>query len=128
MSEIDDRGEGQPGRRGREGGLSILDLESLPPAQRKIMRLIMRKTEISYTDLSQAFASMPGADHLSQAELDETLDALIQQQFLVRSDGDQAITFRVNHRHNSRSTLRTNIWDALDSGAISNKRRGRTEN
>jgi hypothetical protein len=127
MSETGDHGEGQPGRRGREGGLSILDLEGLPPAQRKIMRLILRKTEISYAELSQAIAGMPEADRLSQAEMDETLDALIQQQFLLRADGDREVTFRVNHRRNTRSTLRTNIWDALDSGAISNKRRRRTE-
>ena len=127
MRDTGDHGEGQPGRRGREGGLSILDLAGLPPAQRKILRLILRQTDISHAELAQALASLPEADRLSQAELDETLDALLQQQFLLRSTGDQNGTFRVNHQRNARSTRRTNIWDALDSSAIANKRRGRPD-
>ncbi len=127
MRDTGDHGEGQPGRRGREGGLSILDLAGLPPAQRKILRLILRQTDISYAVLAQALAGLPEADRLSQAELDETLDALLQQQFLLRSARDQDATFRVNHRRNARSTRRTTIWDALDSGAILNKRRGRVD-
>ncbi len=127
MRDTGDHGEGQPGRRGREGGLSMLDLVGLPPAQRTILRLILRQTDISHAELAQALASLPEADRLSQAELDETLDALLQQHFLLRSAGEQDVTFRVNHRRTARSTRRSNIWEALDSGAISNTRRGRAD-
>ena len=127
MRDTADHGEGQPARRGREGGLSILDLEGLPPAQRTIIRLMLRQPDISYTELAQALAGLPAADQLSQAELDETLDALLQQHFLLRSAGEQDVTFRVNHRRTARSTRRSNIWEALDSGAIANTRRGRAD-
>ena len=127
MRDTGDHGEGQPGRRGGEGGLSMLDLVGLPPAQRTLMRLMLRQPDISYAELAQALAGLPEADRLSPAELDETLDALLQQQFLLRSARDQDATFRVSHRRNARSTRRTTIWDALDSGAISNKRWGRVD-
>ena len=127
MRDIGDHGEGQPGRRGGEGGLSMLDLVGLPPAQRTLMRLMLRQPDISYTELAQALAGLPAADRLSPAELDETLDALLQQHFLLRSAGEQDVTFRVNHRRTARSTRRSKIWDALDSGAIANTRRGRAD-
>ena len=126
MCDTADHGEGQPARRGREGGLSILDLDGLL-AQRTITRLMLRQPDISYAELAQALAGLPEADRLSPAELDETLDALLQQQFLLRSARDQDATFRVSHRRNARSTRRTTIWDALDSGAIANTRRGRAD-
>jgi len=118
MSGLFGQGEGRSERQGRGTGISILDMEALPPALRKIMRLLLRETEMTHGELYEAVAGMPEADRLSQAELDTVLATLSQQQWLLRVDD----TYRVNHRRKARSTLREDIWDALDPALKPSKR------
>jgi hypothetical protein len=100
--------------------LNLLDLAELPPTQRKIMRLVMRKVEISYADLCVAVEALPESDRLSQAELDQVLQTLGQENWLVRVEKDQLVTYKANLRRNpgSKETNKPkrNIWDVLSLG------------
>lgn len=83
--------------------LNLLDLAELPPTQRRIMRLILREVEMTYPDLCAAVDAMLEADRLSQAELHQVLQALGQENWLVRTENDHAITYKANLRRNKAS-------------------------
>ncbi len=98
-----------------EGGITALDLAELPPALRKIMRLMLRELQQSYPELSAAVEAFPESERLSKKDLDDALDTLTQQAWLVRiGQGDKAI-YKVNLRRKAGSTLMSGIWNTLDS-------------
>ncbi len=113
-SESDDQERGD--------GVSALDLETLPPTMRKVMRLMLRKIEMAYPDLCKAVEALPEADRLSRADLDEVLNKLIKQRWLIRMDKGRAIAYKVNLRRKAGSSLSKNIWDAIDSTTEPSKR------
>lgn len=97
-----------------EGGITALDLADLPPALRKIMRLMLRELELSYLQLTEAVAALPEAERLSHKDLDEALGVLTNQGWLIRiGQGGKAI-YKVNLRRKAGSTIATGIWNSLD--------------
>jgi hypothetical protein len=101
--------------------LNVLDIANLPPTQRKIMRLILRKVEMTYTEVCAAVEALPEADCVSRADLDQVLQALTQERWLVRTDKELFPSFRANLRRNvtERETPkreRRNIWEVLTLG------------
>lgn len=98
----------------KEGGITALDLADLPPALRKIMRLMLRQLQMSYPQLCEAMDKLSEVERLSRADLDKALDSLSQQAWLLRvGEGEKAI-YKVNLRPKSGSTLATGIWSSLD--------------
>ena len=98
----------------KEGGITPLDLAGLPPALRKIMRLMLRELQMSYLMLCEAMDSMPEADRLTPDDLQDTLTTLTQQFWLIRiGEGDKAI-YKVNLRRREGSKLAAGIWSSLD--------------
>lgn len=112
MSGVFDRLHSQLGSQGDEGGITPLDLAGLPPVLRKIMRLMLREVEMSYADLCEAARAMPEADSLGPAELDQALDDLSHQGWLIKM-GEEKISYRVNLRRKAGSTL--GLWATLTS-------------
>jgi hypothetical protein len=114
MPGVFDRLQSKIDNKQKEGGITALDLADLPPALRKIMKLMLRQLQMSYPQLCEAMDAMPEADRLSRAELDRSLDSLSQQAWLTRlGEGPKAI-YKVNLRPKSGSTLATGIWSSLD--------------
>ncbi len=98
----------------KEGGITPLDLAGLPPALRKIMRLMLRELQLSYPQLCNVMDGMPDADRLSRDDLDSALLTLTQQFWLIRiGEGEKAI-YKVNLRRKAGSTLASGIWASLD--------------
>ena len=98
----------------QEGGITELDLVDLPPALRKIMRLMLRELQMSYPRLLEAMASMPEKERLKHDELDSALSTLTQQFWLTHvGEGEKAI-YKVNLRRRAGSTLAAGIWASLD--------------
>lgn len=112
MSGIFDRLQSQLGSQGDEGGITPLDLAGLPPALRKIMRLMLREIEMSYSDLCEAVKTLPEADSLTPDEFDKALDDLSRQGWLIKM-GQDKVSYRVNLRRKAGSTL--GIWATLTS-------------
>ena len=112
MSGVFDRLQSQLSSSDDEGGITPLDLAELPPVLRKIMRLMLREIEMSYSDLCEAAKALPEADSLSPAEFDKALDALSNQGWLIKM-GEENVTYRVNLRRKAGSTL--GLWATLQS-------------
>ena len=128
MSGVFDRLQGQLDIRKREEGISALDIADLPPNLRKVMRLMLREVVMKYTDLciaveallpeySQAEASRP-----SRAELDNALEILVEQNWLIRYGQGEFTSYRVNLRRRPGSHLSQDIWSALDAKIDHEKR------
>jgi hypothetical protein len=99
----------------KEGGITPLDLAELPPALRKIMRLMLRELQMNYPRLCEVMDAIPESDRLSRDELQEALTTLTQQQWLNRiGEGEKAI-YKVNLRRREGSKLAAGIWSALDA-------------
>jgi hypothetical protein len=94
-------------------GISLLDLGSLPPAPRRILRLLLRAGGMTYPKLCEAVEALPEADRLRQADLDEVLDRLIKQRWLIQRDSDQGSIYTVNLRRPARISLSQCLWDAV---------------
>lgn len=109
-----DRLQNQLEDRAKEGGISPLDLASLPPRLRKIMRLMLREVEMTHIQLQEATADMPEADRLNDAELKEALDTLTKQSWLIRLGQDELITYKVNLKRKGPSSLASGIWATLE--------------
>jgi len=115
MPGVFDRLQRQIEDKKQEGGITALDLADLPPALRKIMRLMLRQLEMAYPQLVETMANMPEKDRLSQKELDEALETLSKQFWLIRFGEGNRATYKVNLRRKAGSTLSSSIWADLDS-------------
>jgi hypothetical protein len=114
MPGVFDRLQRQIDDKSGEGGISALDIAALPPALRKIMRLMLREMEIGYAALAESMQSLPEGDRLSPQELDESLHLLTDQQWLIRLGEGERATYKVNLRRKPGSTLAGDIWGTLD--------------
>ncbi len=109
------------------GGISATDLAELPPGQQALMRLILRKSQMSYPELCAAAEGLKDNEHLDQLQLNEALVILSDQQWLIKSEDEGQTIYKVNlRRHggtfgkatagrNAESALPKAIWDALNS-------------
>ncbi len=99
----------------QQGGITAIDLAELPPALRKIMRLMLRELQMSYPRLCEAVDELPEKDRLTRDGLDDALSRLTQQFWLIRiGEGEKAI-YKVNLRHGEGSKLAAGIWSTLDA-------------
>ena len=115
MNGIFDRIQKQIDDKRKEGGMTVLDLADLPPALRKIMRLMLRQIHMSYPQLCAAMDAMPVDERLTRAELDTVLKELSEQAWLIQiGEGERAI-YKVNLRRKAGSQLGESIWQRLDA-------------
>ena len=99
----------------KEDGITVLDLADLPPALRKIMRLMLRQLQMNYNQLCEAVEQMPEDERLTRVQLDEALNKLAEQAWLIRiGQGERAI-YKVNLRRKAGSKLGESIWQNLDA-------------
>ena len=98
----------------QEGGITALDLMDLPPALRKIMRLMLRELQMTYPRLCEAMDSVPESDRLTRADLDSALSTLTQQFWLTSIGEREKAIYKVNLRRKAGSTLVSGIWSSLD--------------
>ncbi len=96
-----------------DAGISALDLGNLPPAPRRILRLLLRTRELTYPALCAAVEALPAAERLSRAELDAVLKRLIEQGWLSWRDSAHGPIYTVNLRRPAHRRLNQPIWEAL---------------
>jgi hypothetical protein len=99
----------------QDTGISTMDLANLPPVQRRIMRILLRELQMTYPDLRDRVAELPEKDRFSVPELDEALDTLSKQQWLIRLGEDQLITYKVNLKRKAGSALAAGLWSNLNA-------------
>jgi hypothetical protein len=115
MGGLFDKLQNQLDNRNKEGGISALDLASLPPSLRRIMRTMLREVELTHPEIVTAMHAVPESERLSDSELDEALATLTREGWLIRLGVDARITYRVNLRRKAGSGLTGGIWAALES-------------
>ena len=114
MNGIFDRLQKQIDDKRKEGGITVLDLADLPPALRKIMKLMLRQIQMNYTQLVAAMEQIPERERLTRDDLDEALEKLVEQAWLVQiGKGNRAI-YKVNLRRKAGSKLGESIWQNLE--------------
>lgn len=113
MPGIFDRLQKELKIREQVNGISAMDIAELPPPLRKVIRLMLREIEMTYPALTEAMASWPEADRMKPADLDKAIATLTKQGWLIRFGEEQLITYRVNLRRKSGSTLGPGLWTSL---------------
>jgi len=100
--------------RNGQGGITALDLADLPPALRKIMRLMLRQIRMGYPQLCAAVDSLPEDERIPRVDLDRSLETLTSQAWLTRLGEGAKAVYKVNLRAKSGSSLAGGIWASLD--------------
>lgn len=114
MAGVFDRLQKQIENKQKEGGITALDLIDLQPALRKIMRLMLRQLQMDKPKLREAMDKMPKDERLSHTDLDNALNTLAKQAWLIQiGEGERAI-YKVNLRRKAGSKLASGIWQNLD--------------
>ena len=114
MPGVFDRLQNEIENKGGEGGITALDIADLPATLRKIMRLMLREMQLGYPQLLEAIAALPEEQRLAAKDLDEALEALTTQGWLIRiGQGEKAI-YKVNLRRKAGSKLASGVWNSLD--------------
>jgi hypothetical protein len=122
MPGVFDRLQNQIEDKQKEGGITALDLADLPPALRKIMRLMLRELQMPYPRLLETMQKLPEKERMEPADLDHALKVLTEQGWLIRiGQGPRAI-YKVNLRRKAGSTLAQGIWSTLDEKLKDNPR------
>lgn len=114
MPGVFDRLQRQIDDKSKEGGITPLDIATLPPALRKIMRLMLREMELSFSALAESMQALPEGDRLNRTELEQALGLLTEQQWLIRLGEGERATYKVNLRRKAGSNLSGDIWGTLD--------------
>lgn len=115
MSGLFDKLENELANRGKDGGISPLDLVDLPSQLRKLMRHMLREVEVSFDKLWDQVETMKEIDKFSKEELRVALTTLTKQGWLISRGEEDNRSYRVNLRRKRGSSLSGSIWSALDS-------------
>jgi hypothetical protein len=115
MSGIFDRLQKQMEVESQKDGISPLDLAALPPLLRKIMRYMLREYEMLYSEICQWAKELPEEERPSQAELDQALEMLSKQFWLIKRGEGERVRYQANLRRKAGSKLAQGAWNVLDS-------------
>lgn len=124
MGSIYDRLQKKLDIQHEEEGISPGDIAQLPPALRKIMRLMLREIELTHKAISEAMAALPEAERLSQTDLGQALDTLTTQNWLIRRGEGDRLNYTVNLRRKRGSSLDMSFWNTLDTKIAESKKSG----
>ncbi|HMA37597.1 MAG TPA: hypothetical protein VKY74_24295 [Chloroflexia bacterium] len=98
----------------QDAGVSGLKLMELPPVQRKIMRLLLRKTQLSDGDLRTALAALAEGEPPPREECDAALAALRDQGWLQQTGEAEAATYRAQRFRKTAKAGMSRIYETLD--------------
>ncbi len=115
MSGIFDRLQKRMEVESQKDGISPLDLQSLSPLMRKIMRYLLREYEMLYSEICEWAKDLPEAERPIQAELDQALETLSKQFWLIKRGEGQRVRYQANLRRKSGSRLDQSAWNTLDA-------------
>ena len=122
MSGIFDRLQKRMEVESQKDGISPLDLAALPPLMRKIMRYLLREYEMLYSEICQWAKELPEEERPSQADLDQALEVLSKQFWLIKRGEGERVRYQANLRRKAGSKLGLGAWNALDSKIAATKK------
>ncbi len=114
MSGLFDRLRSELEKRRQEEGIRPTDLLTLPPAQRRVMKLLLREVQLSYPEIVTAVSTLPAKQRLTPDELNTTLTELTQVGWIIRMGQNELVTYRVDLRHKPGSQVTQGMWGSLE--------------
>jgi hypothetical protein len=100
-----------------EDGINPYELPNLPDEQRRVLQLILKEREITYSRLVERIQAMPDFHARYLDNLDTTLEQLHQEGHILIIDEGET-TFKANMRRKSgRNLTIKGIWDVLDGAS-----------
>ena len=106
----------------QKDGISPLDMAALPPLLRKIMRYMLREYEMLYSEIRQWANELPEEERPSQTELDQALESLSKQFWLIKRGEGERVRYQANLRRKAGSKLAQGAWNALDAKIAATKK------
>jgi hypothetical protein len=103
-------------------GLSPLDLQDLPALLRKIMRYMLREYELPYAEICQWAGELPEGERPNQADLDQALETLSRQFWLIKRGEGERVRYQANLRRKAASRLGQSAWNSLDAKIAASKK------
>ena len=103
-----DRLQDEIDARGRQEGLSPIDLLDLPPALAAIAKKIIRRNGLSLAEIAQEMGQTPEE---TQAVLDDLVEKGLIRQIEVNSE----IWYKAHFARKADKKLSTGVWSALDN-------------
>ena len=110
-------------------GFSTLDMIHFPDPVRRIVRIMLRKAEISHEELHKTIQELPEEKRPSQEEVDESLDAMIKVGWLEQTEREGGKHYRIDMgkkagsevtraspSQKTKSTM-SKLWDTFDEAA-----------
>ena len=110
------------------GGVKASYLLDLPPEQRRIMRLLLRHTEMTQPDLRKALDALPAEEQVTAEQMDQAIKVLLEQNWMIRLEANNVVSYKANFqrktesgfgssssRRRSASPVARGVWDALES-------------
>ncbi len=92
-------------------GITILDLAELPPNLKHIMKIMLREHELNFEEIFQANKELSEEYRLTKEQLQEVLDELTKQFWLIcRGEGERR-RYQVNLRYKKGIKA---VWSILD--------------
>ena len=121
-----------PNDESSSSGINPYELPNMPIEQRKILQLILRKREVSFSDLMDYIDTLPENERMDATRLDQTLEQLSQGKHIICVVEGEETTYKANMRLKSgRNVMLKGIWDVLDSAnekADGSEQRRKTNN
>jgi hypothetical protein len=107
MSGLFDRLQGEIDARGRQEGLSPIDLLDLPPELATIIKKIVRKNGMSLTDIATEMGQ-------PQDQAQQVLDELVQKGLMRRVEVQDEIWYKAHFARKPDKKLTLGVWSVLD--------------
>ncbi len=107
----------------QDEGISAGDIAQLPPALRRIMRMMLREVEMTYTAILATMETASEGERISRTDLDAALKTLTAQNWLICRGEGERLNYTVNLRRKAGSQLGLNFWNALDAKIAENKKK-----
>jgi hypothetical protein len=114
MSDLFDRLQNELDIRAKEDGITPLDLAELPTPLRRIMRKMLRAIELDKNEIGQIFNDLPAEERNEVKNLDDVLQILTKQGWLIALGESGNRRYKVNLRRKRGSELAADIFNKLD--------------
>ncbi len=102
----------EPGK----AGLSSLDLMNSTPGANRVVKLMLRHPRVSYKDLLAEVTGLPEGKRMTEQELREALDTLLNLGWLTRTDesGQEMYQVILKPKSSSAEMLHSNSLPQID--------------
>lgn len=113
-------------------GMSTLDMMSMSPHVRRVVRFLLRKPRMTHEEMCEAVDQLPPEKRPSREELDEAIATLISMNWLNKIEEKGQIVYQVemrkkegsevtraatsSRRTSSKPDMITGLWDAVEAG------------